>query len=101
MRWTALILLMTAPGWAQSVAGRVIEDSSGEPLASVPTRLLLTSLPEIPTPETRMPFSPSPEITLPALAVVPPIVFELAPSAIETPCPPFATVAVPAVFVPM
>ena len=33
--WLWLILLATAPAWAQDVAGRVLEDSTGDPLASV------------------------------------------------------------------
>src|SRR5262249_50068365 len=71
------------------------------PAASVPMRLPATVLFAAPAPWMTTPLAPLPEMTLPAAAVVPPMVFAVAPLRMLTPVPPLGRAAVPAALVPM
>ena len=71
------------------------------PVTSVPMRLCWTTTPVVPAPVIKMPSSRLAEITLPAPAVVPPMVLFAAPPAIPTPEYAFPRAFVPVRSVPM
>ena len=71
------------------------------PVTSVPMKLCWTTTPVVPAPVIKMPEFPLAEITLPAPAVVPPMVMFVAPPSISTPEYAFPRAFVPVTLVPM